>query len=70
MLTPAPAPPAVFVGWSGDCAGSGACALTMNATRSVTATFGSGTPDLFHDGFELGTLCAWDAQVGGEACPP
>jgi hypothetical protein len=29
----------VFSGWSGDCAGTGACNLTMSADRSVTATF-------------------------------
>lgn len=28
-----------FIGWSGDCAGTGACNVVMNATRSVTATF-------------------------------
>ncbi len=29
----------VFSGWSGDCSGTGSCALTMSANRSVTATF-------------------------------
>lgn len=29
----------VFVGWSGDCTGSGSCSLNMNGPRSVTATF-------------------------------
>ena len=28
-----------FVRWSGDCTGSGACSVTMNADRSVTAHF-------------------------------
>jgi hypothetical protein len=28
-----------FVQWSGDCTGSGICKLTMNANKSVTATF-------------------------------
>jgi hypothetical protein len=28
-----------FQGWSGDCAGAGTCQLTMNANKSVTATF-------------------------------
>lgn len=28
-----------FTGWSGDCAGTGACLLTMSAARAVTATF-------------------------------
>ncbi|MBS0152544.1 MAG: S8 family serine peptidase [Nitrospira sp.] len=36
-LTAAPNPQSVFTGWSGDCAGTGSCSLTNNAT--VTATF-------------------------------
>jgi Divergent InlB B-repeat domain len=28
-----------FSAWSGDCSGAGACAVTMNANKSVTATF-------------------------------
>jgi hypothetical protein len=28
-----------FTGWSGACAGKGACSITMNSSRSVTATF-------------------------------
>jgi uncharacterized repeat protein (TIGR02543 family) len=49
-----------FAGWSGDCAGAGACNITMDGNKSVTATFaqnahtltinkvgnGSVTPDL------------------------
>jgi hypothetical protein len=38
-LTPAADPGSMFTGWSGDCAGSGACAVEMSADRSVTATF-------------------------------
>ncbi|HKU51845.1 MAG TPA: S8 family serine peptidase, partial [Nitrospira sp.] len=36
-LTAAPDPGSAFAGWSGDCAGTGPCSLTQNAT--VTATF-------------------------------
>ncbi len=36
----------VFVGWSGDCSGSGSCALTMNASRSVRAQFDSAPPNV------------------------
>ena len=28
-----------FTGWSGDCTGTGACVLTMDADKEVTATF-------------------------------
>jgi hypothetical protein len=29
-----------FTGWSGDCVGTGSCAVSMNRARSVSATFG------------------------------
>jgi hypothetical protein len=28
-----------FAGWSGDCSGTGDCVLTVDAAKSVTATF-------------------------------
>ncbi len=33
-----------FVKWSGDCTGSGSCKVTMNANKSVTATFDEEEP--------------------------
>ncbi|MEI6414388.1 MAG: DUF1566 domain-containing protein, partial [Pseudomonadota bacterium] len=33
-----------FGGWSGDCSGTGNCALTMNAGRTVVANFGVSSP--------------------------
>lgn len=38
-LAAAPATGSTFSGWSGACSGTGACKVTMSATRSVTATF-------------------------------
>jgi len=38
-LTAAAASGSRFAGWSGDCSGTGACALTMSADHNVTATF-------------------------------
>ncbi|MDQ3548482.1 MAG: PKD domain-containing protein [Chloroflexota bacterium] len=39
-LTAVPASDSVFSGWSGDCANvTGACSVTMDAARTVTATF-------------------------------
>jgi hypothetical protein len=38
-LTATPAAGSTFVGWQGDCSGSGTCAVTMNAARSVRAEF-------------------------------
>ncbi|HPF73435.1 MAG TPA: hypothetical protein P5171_06860 [Xanthomonadaceae bacterium] len=49
-LTPNPAPDQVFIGWSGDCSGTGSCQVSMDAARSVTANFGN--VSVFADGFE------------------
>jgi hypothetical protein len=38
-LMPAPGTGSSFTSWSGDCIGAGACGLTMDAAKSVTATF-------------------------------
>ena len=38
-LTPTPAAGSVFAGWSGDCTGMGACTVSMNAAKNVTAAF-------------------------------
>jgi hypothetical protein len=38
-LTAAPTGSSTFAGWSGDCAGAGACQVTMDAAHAVTATF-------------------------------
>ncbi len=38
-LTPSASPTSNFTGWSGACTGTGACMVTMDAAKSVTATF-------------------------------
>ena len=38
-LTPVAQPGFAFLGWSGDCTGSAACVVTLDADRSVTARF-------------------------------
>jgi len=38
-LTAIPSPGSTFSGWSGDCAGSGICRITVDAARNVTAVF-------------------------------
>jgi hypothetical protein len=43
-LTAAAAAGSTFAGWSGACSGTGSCAVTMSAARSVTATFNAATP--------------------------
>jgi hypothetical protein len=38
-LTATPAPGSTFIGWGGACTGTGACSVTMDAAKSVTASF-------------------------------
>lgn len=38
-LTATAGPNAIFAGWSGACTGAGACVVTMDAAKNVTATF-------------------------------
>jgi hypothetical protein len=42
-LTAAPASGSTFGGWSGACTGTGSCTITLDADRSVTATFNAST---------------------------
>lgn len=41
-LTPSPQPGWQFEGWTGACAGTGACVVSMSVAREVGATFGPG----------------------------
>jgi len=43
-LTPKPGQGAKFHSWSGACTGNGNCNVTMNASKSVTATFTPAPP--------------------------
>jgi hypothetical protein len=43
-LTATPATGSIFTGWSGACAGVGACIVTMDSAKSVTANFSVQTP--------------------------
>jgi Divergent InlB B-repeat domain len=71
-LTPTPSAGSTFTGWSGDCSGTGACTVTMDQARSVTATFdllpthtltvgkngtGSGTVTSSPAGIDCGATC-------------
>jgi Fe-S cluster biogenesis protein NfuA len=53
-LTPTPTENALFTGWSGACSGTGSCSITMDAAKSVTATFAT----------ELHTLTVTRAGTG------
>jgi len=46
-LTPTPASGSVFAGWGGACSGTGSCTVTMDAAKSVSATFNTAPPNTF-----------------------
>jgi len=53
-----------FGGWSGACSGNGACSVTMNASKSVTATFiDSSNPSLTTN--NISDITATGATSGG-----
>lgn len=71
----------VFAGWSGDCTGTGDCALSMTADKTVTATFsppsphtvtvhlaGTGTGTVTSDpaGISCGSTCSHSFENGTE----
>ena len=71
-LAAAPASGSTFAGWSGACSGTGGCTVTMNAAKTVTATFtlnsytlttaragsGSGAVTSSPAGISCGATCA------------
>jgi hypothetical protein len=63
-----------FAGWGGDCAGTGACAVTMTASRSVWASFGF-TPAITAFGptaslpVPAGTALIWTTTTSGGQPP-
>jgi hypothetical protein len=74
-LTAIPVAGSVFSGWSGDCAGTGACTLAMSADHAVTATFvpahtltvslsGSGAGTVTAPGISCPGTCSASYPVG------
>ena len=59
-LTATPTGESYFVGWGGDCSGTGTCQLTMDQPHAVTAGFDT-MP--FLDGFETGDTSRWSSSV-------
>lgn len=66
-LTATSASGSYFSGWSGDCAGTAACTVTMSALRTVTATFGlvSGIPRLVNISTRAQVLTGDRVMIGG-----
>ncbi|WP_212758112.1 InlB B-repeat-containing protein [Usitatibacter palustris] len=76
-LTASPDSGSVFQGWSGACSGVSACAVTMDAAKSLTATFGalntltvtksgagSGSVSSSPAGIDCGSVCAASFVMG------
>jgi len=55
----------IFTGWSGECTGTGACVVTMDAAKSVTATFDTATLTVTKVGTGSGTVVS---DVAGINC--
>lgn len=76
QLTATPAPGSTFLGWSGDCTGTGVCIPLMEAARNVTATFsiddhtltvikdGTGTVTSSPTGIDCGADCTETYEFG------
>ena len=77
-LSATPATGSNFAGWSGACAGSGSCIVSMDVAKTVTAHFslntytlavgssgaGSGTVTSAPTGIDCGTTCSFDFDYG------
>lgn len=63
-LTATPAAGSVFSGWSGDATGTGPCTLTVNAAKTITATFDLLPPPsgLVNGDFEEGPAVGWTQE--------
>jgi YVTN family beta-propeller protein len=66
-LTATPASGSVFTGWSGGCTGAGSCTLTMDADRTLTATFDLATnvPRLANISTRGEVLTGNEVMIGG-----
>jgi Fe-S cluster biogenesis protein NfuA len=65
-LTATPAVGSSFTSWSGACSGAGACQVTMDAARSVTATFADENPPrLANISTRMQVLTGNDVLIGG-----
>ena len=73
-LAATPAAGSTFVGWSGACTGTGACTVSMTASKTVTATFNTTTAGtyaltLYKIGTGLGTVASNPAGINcGTGC--
>ena len=67
VLTASPTAGSTFVGWSGDCSGSGTCSVSMTSPKNVTATFDPPTTCDCNDP----NVCIGSSYTGtGAGCAP
>ena len=66
-LTATPAAGQVFRGWTGGCTGTGACQVTMDGSKSVTATFTlpEAIPRMFGISTRMQVLTGDNVIIGG-----
>jgi uncharacterized repeat protein (TIGR02543 family) len=63
-----------FIGWSGDCTGTGSCTVTMDSSKSVTATFvsanyvGCFTDDYWNPALAVPLPYGWFGDDTVESC--
>ncbi|MBA3393842.1 MAG: hypothetical protein H0T89_14435 [Deltaproteobacteria bacterium] len=67
-LTASVATGSTFAGWGGACSGTGSCTVTMDAARSVTATFNvvNHTVQVFRGGTGTGTVTGNGINCGAD----
>ncbi len=63
-LTASPSAGTTFSGWSGACSGKGACSVTLDGDKSVTANFGSSLLSLNHIIFMAQENRSFDSYFG------
>jgi hypothetical protein len=72
VLTASPEAGSIFTGWSGGCAGSGACQVNLTADTAVTANFDPGTSytlSVTKTGFGFGAVTSSPPGIAcGDAC--
>ena len=68
-LTATPTGGSVFTGWSGACSGAGTCTITMDANKTVAATFAQYTLTILKSGAGTGTVTSKPPGINcGNVC--